>query len=154
MIFFFSFRKIGKMSKKKKYKCSICLEVGHNKRTCDFEDEKIEDAIKLSLTNNYINKNCSICLDEHSNYKTDCNHFFCFDCLITWINEFKDKTSTPSCPNCKKKFDIFELLRLDIYSNKFLNSELKISKKLLNVLFFKQHLKISIDELINIIKQK
>ena len=66
----------------------------------------------------------------------------------------KIRPQLPSCPNCKKKFDIFELLRLDIYSNNFLNSELKISKKLLNVLFFKQHLKISIDELINIIKQK
>lgn len=44
---------------------------------------------------------CSICLDDNSTtslIKTDCNHTFHNDCILTWINT---KLDNNKCPNCR-----------------------------------------------------
>jgi hypothetical protein len=51
-------------------------------------------------------KACSVCLEDLSDVQTEiiqteCNHFFCVDCIVAVL---KDENLTPNtCPNCRKK---------------------------------------------------
>ena len=51
---------------------------------------------------------CPICIDQFSNeeiYKTNCNHYFCKECISTHI-----KTNTKeSCPICRRKVTEFTM---------------------------------------------
>ena len=72
-------------------------------------------------------KICDICCDHGFMIKTDCNHEFCFKCLLKCSNQFKN------CPNCRQETELDPVL---IYINNTIdNSENKYSpcyKKTLN----------------------
>ena len=72
-------------------------------------------------------KICSICYDHGFMIKTDCNHEFCFKCLLKCSNEFKN------CPNCRRETELDPVL---IYINNIIsNPENKYSpfyKKTIN----------------------
>lgn len=42
------------------------------------------------------NKECSICLEENTNIKLDCNHHFHEDCILDW---FQHNVNCPICRN-------------------------------------------------------
>ena len=58
-------------------------------------------------------KICSICYDHGFMIKTDCNHEFCFKCLLKCSNEFKN------CPNCRKETELDPVL---IYINNIIDN--------------------------------
>ncbi len=39
--------------------------------------------------------------DDLKLIQTKCNHIFHNSCLMRWIKEFSDKTTTPTCPTCR-----------------------------------------------------
>ena len=55
---------------------------------------------------------CPICYSEIKNqiklYK--CNHSFCHDCIHTWYDFKKSYGHIPSCPNCRKHFNINDFI--------------------------------------------
>lgn len=58
-------------------------------------------------------KICSICYDHGFMIKTDCNHEFCFKCLLKCSNEFKN------CPNCRRETELDPVL---IYINNVISN--------------------------------
>ena len=58
-------------------------------------------------------KICSICYDYGFMIKTDCNHEFCFKCLLKCSNEFKN------CPNCRSETELDPVL---IYINNIISN--------------------------------
>lgn len=43
---------------------------------------------------------CSICLDDHTNYKTVCGHYFHKNCINSWKDKCIKEKRTPVCPYC------------------------------------------------------
>lgn len=65
-----------------------------------------------------MNKECSICLNiiDNSNLCiTNCNHDYCYDCLIKWLEINK------LCPNCRTSIESFlykdEINRIFYFNN-------------------------------------
>lgn len=51
---------------------------------------------------------CAICLTNYNatnSYKTTCNHTFCFDCLILWLNSQLEINLPANCPTCRTLLD-------------------------------------------------
>ena len=44
---------------------------------------------------------CPVCYQEHTGYKLNCGHSFCYQCISHWYQEYESRT----CPICRK--DIF-----------------------------------------------
>lgn len=52
---------------------------------------------------------CAICFDtveEKEAKVTECNHVFHKNCLDKWIREFDAKTTSPTCPCCRKTITV------------------------------------------------
>jgi hypothetical protein len=48
---------------------------------------------------------CPICLNTinvSDLCTTDCNHIFCYECLLEWLKKKK------TCPNCRKRIETFD----------------------------------------------
>ena len=59
---------------------------------------------------------CSICLNNRSNFTTNCNHKFCNGCITNWL------LTHNNCPMCRKEFyDISEEEREEIEINNYEN---------------------------------
>jgi len=55
---------------------------------------------------------CSICLtncDITKSYITLCNHAYCFDCIILWLNTQETFKLKPTCPICRSLLDIAKI---------------------------------------------
>ena len=87
--------------------CSICKQVGHNRRSCIHAGGTIDNIINKdfpkSIKNNKDSLKCTnmcvICLNEISNQPTTqlkCLHDFCTECLMTNISHGDTK-----CPLCR-----------------------------------------------------
>ena len=58
---------------------------------------------------------CSICLNNRSNFTTNCNHKFCNGCITNWL------LTHNNCPMCRKEFyDISE--EINNYENELVNA--------------------------------
>ena len=44
---------------------------------------------------------CPVCYQEHTGYKLNCGHSFCYQCIFHWYQEYESRT----CPICRQ--DIF-----------------------------------------------
>jgi hypothetical protein len=63
---------------------------------------------------------CNICLDNSSNFTTECNHSFCNSCITNWLLQKN------SCPMCRKEFyhvskEELEEIELSNYENEIIN---------------------------------
>lgn len=87
-------------------KCSVCKNIGHNKRTCIHNEE------------------CPICYEKINDKKniaiTSCGHKFCCKCLV------KSCSRNGECPICRHK--IFE----DFIIKSFLSNQDRIMKRSLD----------------------
>ena len=81
------------------YKCYICGEVGHNKRTCK---KKLVEPIKAPETPTKVvveEEECPICYNELGKRDlcvTKCGHKFCMDCTT------KHLCNSKACPMCRR----------------------------------------------------
>ena len=56
--------------------------------------------------------NCNICFETFPTddiIHTNCNHTYCLECLVGYINSIKDKTSIPNCPACRNALSEFKV---------------------------------------------
>ena len=65
-----------------------------------------QDLTDIIIQNNDINDSeekieCSICLENKELVATNCNHSFCENCLIEWLQK------NENCPLCREKIDYF-----------------------------------------------
>lgn len=75
-----------------------------------FVDYGIKKTIEKFISKseiNYILEECLICQEIESNVKTDCNHYFCEECILSWLNRNKD-----SCPYCRSNLQVENLVKL------------------------------------------
>lgn len=109
--------------KKKKYKCSKCGKVGHNKRSCgrkrqrrSIESPQKTKKKKVIAINDekegvdelYITDECMICATEYGKKHVVtmfgcCKQEMCLDCYDKNIESYVGKTSEPKCPFCRIK---------------------------------------------------
>lgn len=84
----------------------------------DQQKEQMQKTIEENKTKNQNNKKkdkieCPVCLEEykkkHMILITSCNHYYCFDCITTYIsNSMEEKKETIKCPNPTCKTDMPE----------------------------------------------
>lgn len=63
--------------------------------------------VKIPLNNDYITSDygfCYTCLEEKKLCKMICNHFICFDCIISGINK-KGFNLTKKCGMCRRNLN-------------------------------------------------
>ena len=89
-----------------------CLKNPRNKTNSKTKTKKTKTK-KITIPEEY-DEYCSICTEDKTNFKTLCGHYFCKECLKNWCNQFVNKTTKPTCPNCKKIITTNELNRLGI----------------------------------------
>jgi len=51
--------------------------------------------------------NCFICDDNLSNIQTSCNHFYCENCITSWVEKSK------SCPYCRESISYDKLYLIE-----------------------------------------
>ena len=73
----------------------------------DYGIKKTIEKFISKLEINAILEECLICQEIESNVKTDCNHFFCEECILSWLNRNKD-----SCPYCRSNLQVENLVKL------------------------------------------
>ena len=56
--------------------------------------------------------NCSICYEKQSDIQTICKHFYCEDCITTWL------CKSNTCPCCRKEVNNDSLYMIEINSTK------------------------------------
>lgn len=109
------FLQVGKLP------CVICA---HNNPVPDPVTEKVESETKPFVFKEEDNDVfCSICLDELVDpLHIQCNHEFCRQCVIDWVNTAKSKKADPTCPLCRAVIDesIFKIVSVSV------NEEIKM----------------------------
>ena len=73
---------------------------------------------------------CTICYSEIKNtiMLHKCNHSFCSDCIHTWLDFKKSSGQIPSCPNCRKHFDISDFISVTDNTNPNTNTNSNANK--------------------------
>ena len=85
--------------------------ISQNKyKIIDYHPDSIKYIIQMSFgkTREISNvEQCSICQDIKSNIITDCNHQYCYDCIVSWLN------INNSCPYCRHKLNNLSCSRIN-----------------------------------------
>ena len=55
---------------------------------------------------------CIVCLDKQQNVLTQCNHGYCIECLLEWMNK---NNKSPSCPMCRTKINTISYSLNSVY---------------------------------------
>ena len=75
----------------------------HNRRLCIL-DLKTLTVVNEQSSDSTEEATCPICFDTAIKCKllqTNCDHWFCVDCLINYTDSIKYKTCKPNCPYCR-----------------------------------------------------
>ena len=85
---------------------------------------------------------CTICYSEIKNTIKlhRCNHSFCSDCIHTWLDFKKSSGEIPTCPNCRKHFNIGDFISVADNTNPknftvYLNTRNRTHSKRFNELY-------------------
>ena len=82
---------------------------------------------KFEVTHkNIINSLCNICFSFNINIKTDCNHYFCNNCIEKLLNKNKKMT----CPHCRAELNTKNLSNLMESKNDITTSKINIPNKI------------------------
>lgn len=73
-----------------------------------------------------VNTLCNICFSNNINIKTDCNHYFCNNCIEKLLN----KNKKMSCPHCRKELNMKNLSYLMESKNDIITPKINISNKI------------------------
>ena len=81
---------------------------------------------KFEITNKKIvNTLCNICFSNNINIKTECNHFFCNNCIENLLNKNK-----VSCPHCRNELSLKKLTYIMEYKNDIITDKINIPNKI------------------------
>ena len=91
------------------------LDKGVLKRTVkeiEKEQKKIEKEQKKVLKKLEKDvEDCYIC-GENSDVYTSCKHFYCEDCILSWIVKKKSDSTNSSCPYCRENLSTNNLFKI------------------------------------------
>jgi hypothetical protein len=82
---------------------------------------------KFEISNKQIvNTLCNICFSTNINIKTDCNHYFCNNCIEKLLN----KNKKMACPHCRAELNMKNLSYLMESKNDIITPKINISNKI------------------------
>ncbi|KAK2386900.1 putative E3 ubiquitin-protein ligase XERICO [Trifolium repens] len=88
---------------------NVLLHVTSCNGNDDQQIENLLDKLKVGPSSSDSIDQCSICLEDycegsHSELiHTECSHIFHKDCITKWFHQCKDRSSSYSCPLCRRE---------------------------------------------------